>query len=108
MTAGDAAHAITITVDEPGEVPVGADFALTVLVSCPAGCDLSGVPIEVTAPDGVRTTIEPHPPYPPPHGGESREGGADIAGARRVALRAPLVAGEHVWRLCCPADDGGG
>ena len=43
MTAGAATHATVIAVNEPAEVAVGADFVLAVRVSCPAGCDLSGV-----------------------------------------------------------------
>ncbi len=140
MTAGAAAHATVMTVEDLAEVTVGAEFVLTVRVSCPAGCDLSGIPIEVTAPDNAtamvtQTVRRPHPPLqgegraveggpgwgggeaehakalPPPPGpltrselppsGGGREGGADIAVARRIALKAPMRAGEHVWRLSC-------
>src|SRR6516225_1122084 len=72
MTA-KAAHATVIAVDEPTEVAVGSDFVLTVFLSCPAGCNLSGVPVEATAPDGTATTVEP------------AHGEADTA-ARRIAL----------------------
>src|SRR5262245_27597332 len=58
MTAGAAAHATVITVEDLAEVAVGAEFLLTVLVSCPAGCDLSGIPIEVLSPDNATA----HPP----------------------------------------------
>jgi hypothetical protein len=119
-TTGTAGHAIVITVDEPAEVSVGDDFMLTVRVSCPAGCDLSGIPIEVTTPDGARTRVEvppPRPPphagegfdlLPPPHAGEGREGVTDVAVARRIALKAPLQAGEQVWRLSCATHEVGG
>jgi hypothetical protein len=103
MTAVAAAHATVITVEDPAEVAAGAEFVLTVLVSCPAGCDLSGIPIEVRAPDSATATV---PPADPP--GEAREGPADIAVARRIALKAPLRVGEHVWRLSCAAHKTGG
>jgi hypothetical protein len=106
MTAGAAAHATVITIEDLTEVAVGAEFVLAVLVSCPAGCDLSSIPIEVMAPDNAAATVPP--PYPPPHAGEGREGGADIAVARRVALKAPLRVGEHVWRLSCAAHKSSG
>jgi hypothetical protein len=94
MTAGAATHATVIAVDEPPEVAVGADFVLTVLVSCPAGCDLSGVPVEVSAPDGMAIT-------------QPAVGDVDVAAARHIALRAPLQVGEHVWRLSCAAHEAG-
>jgi hypothetical protein len=96
MTAGAATHVTVITVDEPAEVAVGADFVLTVMVSCPAGCDLSSIPIEITAPDGARTTVEPG------------VGDTDVAAARRIALKAPLRAGEQIWLLSCAARKAGG
>jgi hypothetical protein len=94
MTAGEGAHATVITVEDLEEVAVGAAFELTVLVSCPAGCDLLGIPIEVTTPDNAIVTVRP--PYP------------DIAGARRIALKAPLRVGEHVWRLSCAPHESSG
>ena len=44
------AHACEIALFEPApsEVPVGADFVVRLVVSCAAGCDLAGAPIEVT------------------------------------------------------------
>ena len=104
MSAGAATHATVITVEDPAEVAAGAEFVLTVLVSCPAGCDLSGIPIEVMAPPDNATATVPAP-CPPPHAGEGREGGAV---ARRVALKAPLRAGEHVWHLSCAAHKSSG
>jgi hypothetical protein len=106
MTAVAAAHATVITVEDLAEVAVGAEFVLAVLVSCPAGCDLSGIPIEVMAPDNATATVPP--PYPPPPAGEGREGVADIAVARRIVLKAPLRVGEHVWRLSCAAHKSSG
>ena len=106
MTAGAEAHATVITVEDLAEVAVGADFVLRVLVSCPAGCDLSGIPIEVMGPDSATATVPP--PQPPPQAGERREGGADIAGPRRIVLNAPPRAGEHVWRLACATHESSG
>ena len=106
MTAGAAAHATVITVEDVAEVAVGAEFMLTVRVSCLAGCDLSGIPIEVMAPDNAAATVPA--PYPPPPAGEGREGVAEIAAARRIALKAPLRVGEHVWRLSCAAHKSSG
>jgi hypothetical protein len=89
MTARAASHATVIAVEDLAEVAAGAEFVLTVLVSCPAGCDLSDIPIEVTAPDSAATTGPP-------------------AVARRITLKAPLRVGEHVWRLSCAAHKSSG
>jgi hypothetical protein len=96
MSADAAAHATAIAVDGPTEAAVGAEFVLTVAVSCPAGCDLSGVPLEVTAPDSVSATFKPPVSE------------MDIGPARRIALKAPLQPGEYVWRLSCGAHESGG
>jgi hypothetical protein len=85
MTAQAAAHAMAIEVDEPAEIAVGAAFALSVRLSCLAGCDVSGAPIEITGPEGVVVTCAP------------------AAGLRHVTIIAPLQVGEHVWRLACAA-----
>jgi hypothetical protein len=106
MSAAGTAHATVIAVDGPAEVAVGAEFVLTAVVSCPAGCDLSDVPLEVAAPDSVSATLPPR--YTPPHEGEGPERAADLAAARRIKLKAPLQPGEHVWRLSCPAHESGG
>jgi hypothetical protein len=114
MSAGGAAHATIIAVDGPTEVAVGAEFVLTVVVSCPAGCNLSGVRLEVTASGTVAAAPPPYPPSPACGGGlgsgphEAQEGVADLAAARRIALKAPARAGEHVWRLSCAAHESDG
>jgi hypothetical protein len=149
MSAGAATHATVITVEDLAEVAVGAEFVLTALVACPAGCDLSNIPIEVMAPDNAvamvtQTVRRPHlplqgegrtdegspgwgdgsaayveaPPLPPgpltrsdlPPAGGGEEAGevAHIAVARRIALKAPLRVGEHVWRLACAAHKSSG
>jgi hypothetical protein len=103
MTAGAVAHATVMTAEDLAEVAAGTEFVLTVLVSCPAGCDLSGVPIEVTAPDNASAAVRPPGPLhlPPAGGGQEAGGVAHIAEVRRIALKAPLRIGEHVWRLSC-------
>jgi methionine-rich copper-binding protein CopC len=96
MTVGAPAHAIVIAADGPAEVAVGAAFVLTVRVSCPDGCDLSSLPIEVLTPDNVTLTVEPN---------------LDEAAAGTthcVTLKAPLEAGQHVWRVSCLAHESGG
>jgi hypothetical protein len=89
MTA--ATHATVIEVSGPAEVAVGADFVLPIRVSCPVGCDFSGIQIEVTTPDGATPTIVPY------------IGGPDVAQAHGIALKAPLRVGDHIWRLACAA-----
>ncbi len=108
MTMGGAIHATVIAVDEPGEVAAGTEFMLTVVLSCPAGCDLSGLPIEVVAPDNLTASVAPFAPYQPTPAGESGEGIAEIAGARRIVLKAPLRLGQHVWCLSCATHESGG
>jgi hypothetical protein len=92
MTAGG--HSTRIEAGEPSDVAVGAELVVKVTLSCPAGCDLSGVPLAVVAPDGAAATI----------------GSADGAGedVRTVALTAPLRVGEHVWRISCAPHEVGG
>jgi len=96
MTARTTTHATVIAVDDPVEVAAGAGFVLSVRVSCPAGCDLSAVPIEATAPDGVTTIVKL----------AARD--ADSGETREIALKAPLQVGQHIWRLSCPTHDSGG
>jgi hypothetical protein len=120
MSAGTAAHTTVIAVDGPTEVAVGAEFVLTIVLSCPAGCDLSGVRLEVTAPGTAAAAPPAHPalsptPPSPACGGalgrgteEGIKGGSDLDAARRIALKAPARAGEHVWRLSCAAHESDG
>ena len=101
MTARAATHATVIAVDEPAEIAVGTDFVLAVRVSCPAGCDLSAVPIEAMAPDGAKAVIAPA-------AADTEIGKSDIARTRGIALKAPIRVGEHTWRLSCAAHACGG
>ena len=58
MTKTPETHATTIASSEPvaTEVAVGANVVLKVKVSCSAECDLVGLPVVVTAPDGAAST----------------------------------------------------
>jgi hypothetical protein len=96
MTSAGVTHAILIAVNMPIGVPVGADFALEVLLSCPGGCDLSGIPITVAGPDGVAQALE------------WNAGDVDPGGTCKVELKAPLRVGEHVWCVSCAAHESGG
>jgi hypothetical protein len=81
-------HATTIEVLEPAppEVAAGEAIVLGVKVSCPAGCDLGGMPVTVAAE------------------GAADDGGAlvtraDHDGTAAVKLDAPLRVGQHAWRV---------
>ena len=52
-------HSARIEAGEPSEVAVGAELVLKVKLSCPAGCDLSGLPLAIVAPNGAAAMIEP-------------------------------------------------
>jgi hypothetical protein len=96
MTAGAPVHATVMAAEEPAEVAAGAEFVLTVRVSCPDGCDLSSLPIEVLTPDNVTLTVKPDLVD------------AAAGATHRVALKAPLQAGQHVWYVSCAAHASGG
>jgi hypothetical protein len=96
MTMGAPAHATVIAAEELTEVAVGAEFVMTVQVSCPNGCDLSSLPIEVLTPDNVTMMVKPE------------LDDAAVGATHRVALNAPPQAGQHVWRFSCPAHESGG
>jgi PEGA domain len=119
MSPGTAAHATVIAVDGPTEVAVGAEFVLAVVVSCPVGCNLSNVRLEVTPPGNTAAAAPPvdsplsHTPACPASGeGSGTETGKarvdELATARCIALKAPSRAGEHVWRLFCAAHESDG
>ncbi len=92
MTADLRPHAPAIEVvgPVPPEVAVGADFVLKVKVSCPAGCELDGMPLKVTAADAtVVASALAHET-------------ADIA------LTAPRRTGEASWTLVCGPHESAG
>jgi hypothetical protein len=86
MTKDAQTHSTTIALSEPApsDVAVGSDFVLKLEVSCPAGCDLGGMPLSVTAPDGQVSTMAAHD-----QNGETRE----------ITLQAPMRVGEQTWSL---------
>ena len=87
-------HATRIEVESaaPAEVEVGSAIELRVRVSCCEGCDLGGVHMEVTAPDGTLNTVR-----------LSGREGADAACA--IVLNAPRTVGEHAWSMAFPAQE---
>jgi methionine-rich copper-binding protein CopC len=84
-------HAIVIEASGPPDVAVGTDFMLRIKASCPAGCDLSGATVKVATPDGAAALVEPASVDP--------EAGTEF---RKVALKAPLQPGEHVYKVSIP------
>jgi hypothetical protein len=88
MTSDDQSHATTIEVIEsaPLEVPAGATITLKVKVSCPRGCDLTSIPIQIGAAAGalVRSVFA------------TKGDRDDIA---EVKLEAPDRLGEHRWSV---------
>jgi hypothetical protein len=92
MTKDLKTHCTTIELGEPApaELAVGSDFVLQVKVSCPAGCDLSDLPVTVTGPDGTVATIAPR---------VDQDRGPEDATLREIALAAPRQVGEHVWSV---------
>ncbi len=93
-------HSTIIELAEPvpSEVPVGSDLVLQVKVSCPAGCDLSGMPLTVSGPDAEVMTIEPIT-------GDDRAADASPRddALRAIALRTPQQVGEQAWSIRFPA-----
>jgi len=98
MTEEVHTHLTTIEVGEPvpSELAVGADIILKLKVSCAAGCDMRGVPVEVTAPDGEVMTSE------------LASFDARINETGEIALKAPLWVGEHVWSVSFPPHESEG
>jgi hypothetical protein len=96
MTADKQTHAIRIEASAPPEVAVGADLVLNITLTCSAGCDLSRLPLTITAPGGTTVVAEP--------GGGPNGSGA----ARTLMLAAPLQVGEHVWQVSCAPHEADG
>src|SRR2546427_2555540 len=98
MTETAPTHFTTIEVSAPvpSEVDVGADIILKFKVSCLAGCDLRGLPVEVTGPDGVVTRSE------------LASAEAKINETGEIVLKAPPRLGEHVWSVRFPLHDAAG
>ena len=96
MTRDVQTHSTNIELAEPAppELAVGSELVLQVKVSCPAGCDLSGMPLTVTGPDGEVRTIKPRPGDDPVAG---------EAALRDIRLTAPQQVGEQLWSVRFPA-----
>jgi hypothetical protein len=84
MTALPHSPAIEVSGPEPAEVRAGTSFTVKVRLTCPAGCDLAGLPLTVTAPDGNVTTAA------------ATSDGGEVRG---LVLMAPRTVGTQVWRL---------
>jgi hypothetical protein len=80
-------HAVTIALCEPPppDVAVGSNVRTRVAVSCAAGCDLGGLTLTVTAPDGT-TTYALGP----------REATGHVTD---IIITAPTEIGEHHWEI---------
>jgi hypothetical protein len=98
MAAEDRPHAIRIEASAPPVVAVGADLVLKVTLTCSAGCDLSHLPLTITAPGGTMVAAE--------LAGGCQNGAAEDA--RTVMLKAPLQVGEHVWHVSCAPHEADG
>jgi hypothetical protein len=86
---------MTLSEPAPSEVAVGARLVVRVQVACAAGCDRSGMLLQVTAPDGAVTAHA-----------INRHDGA-VSESSDIALEIPAQVGEHVWGVRLPAHDAG-
>jgi uncharacterized membrane protein len=99
-------HSTRVELSEPlqPELAVGSDFVVKVRVWCPAGCDVSRIPIAVDGPDGLAVTIAPRSDHDPAEAGVAP--GDD--NLRDLALKAPAQVGEHVWTVRFPPHESDG
>ena len=90
MTDEHAVHEPHLEVSNwfPSEVAAGAELTLQIRVACPAGCDLRGAEVLVTAPEG-----------PPVLTSELVSCSQGINETGEVTLRAPSHVGEHEWSV---------
>jgi hypothetical protein len=97
VTATPASHAIAIELSEPAPaaLAVGSAFAVKVKLRCAEACDLRGLLITVTAPDGTVTTGRI----------ETFDDGVNESG--EIALTAPRSVGDHVWTFAIGASTPG-
>jgi len=100
-----AAHAAALEACDPvpPEAAAGTDIVVKIRLACPAGCDLSGVPVIATAPDGTAVSIAHQ--GRDEGGDERRDDGRDGGDIRSIALTAPRQVGEHVWHLAVAAHE---
>jgi hypothetical protein len=97
MTRDVPTHSTNVELSEPvpPELPVGSELVLQVKVSCAAGCDLGAMPLTVTGPDGLVTTIEPRCGHDGAPGDTAHQDNT----LRDITLKAPLRVGEHVCNI---------
>ena len=88
------AHPTTLSSPQqiPPEVEVGAEIALTVQVACPHGCDLRGLPVEITASNSNEVVAVGELAH--------HEDAANASGEIRV--NAPRAVGNHAWTVRFP------
>ena len=88
------AHPTTLSSPQPipPEVEVGAEIALTVQVACPHGCDLRGLPVEITASNSKEVVAVGELAH--------HEDAANASGEIRV--NAPRAVGEQAWTVRFP------
>jgi hypothetical protein len=101
------AHSTNVEVAEPvpPELAVGSDLVLKLKVSCPAGCDLSGMPVTVAGPDGQAVIVEPDVR---PGDATLEDGMPEDIMVRHITLKAPQQVGEHVWNVRFPPHESAG
>src|SRR5260370_31346606 len=78
-------------------VDAGAALTLRAFVSCPHGCDLTGQRVAIRNPDGAEFASAELTAF---------DGAAPVMGAQ--VLRAPLEAGEHIYRAVLAAAEKAG
>jgi hypothetical protein len=112
MSTAVPAHPTSIEVAEPlpPEFPVGGEITVKIKVSCPAGCDLRNVPLKVATADGA-TIVSDFGPIDFRSSDLMAGDGEDIGVGEAtgyVQFKAPPRAGDQVWNLVLPAQQGGG
>ena len=78
----------------PSGVDAGTELTVTVRVSCPRGCDLTGQSVSIRSQDDIELAIVELTEF---------EGAAYVTSA--FVLRAPLQVGEHVYRAVLAAQE---
>ncbi len=91
-------HRIALSLPEPipPEVAAGARLALRIHATCPHGCDLGGLPVDVAADGEVLAA------------GELVSGADSPAAAVELDVPAPAQVGEHAWSVGFPRHASGG
>jgi hypothetical protein len=78
----------------PSEVDAGAALTVTVRVSCPHGCDLTGQSVSIRSQDDTELALAELTEF---------DGAAYVTSA--FVLRAPLEVGEHIYRAVLAAHE---